>query len=502
MKRFMAAFLAAAMLLVPFAFAEGAIASNWYEVFVRSYQDSDGDGVGDLNGLRSRLGYIHDMGWRGLWLMPVMPSPSYHKYDVTDYMGVDPEYGTLEDMRALVDDAHALGVSVIIDLPVNHTSTLHAWFTEATESLAVDRASPYIDYYRFSREGGAGYAPLGDTGWFYEEQFAGGGMPDLNLDNPDVRDEIAQILAFWLSDVGVDGFRLDAVTSYYTGDTGANIAFLAWLKETCEALKPGAYLVGECWADLNTIADYYRSGVDSFFLFPAAQGEGFLAAAVNARSKGAEKFARQYEKVLAAIPEGRLAPFLCNHDTGRTVGLVRGRENPETCKFAEGMLGMLGGSAFTYYGEEIGMAGSGEDPNKRLAMYWSDDDKTDQPPGTTAVEYPYPSVEVQLEDPGSILNYVRTVNLARLSHPAICEGANTFRLAEGELCLMRRVCEVETCLIAINFSRTEWGRIEVGHYLIAEDLETGVDAAYLENSCRRTYANLPPYAIVILTPDK
>ena len=501
MKRLMAACLAAAMLLMPFAFAEGAIASNWYEVFVRSFQDSDGDGLGDLNGLRARLGYIHDMGWRGLWLMPVMPSPSYHKYDVTDYLGIDPEYGTLEDMRALVNEAHALGISVIIDLPVNHTSTLHPWFAEASESLAGDGTSPFIDYYRFRREGGSGFAPLGDTGWFYEEQFAGGGMPDLNLDNPAVRGEIGEILAFWLDDVDVDGFRLDAVTSYYTGDAEANIEFLAWLKRTCEELKPGSYLVGECWADLNTIAAYYRSGVDSFFLFPAAQGEGFVAAAVNARSKGAEKFARQYEKVLEAIPEGRLAPFLCNHDTGRTVGLIRGRENPEACKFAEGLLGVLGGSVFTYYGEEIGMVGSGEDPNKRLAMYWSDDDMTAQPPGTTAIEYAYPSVEAQMEDPESILNYVRRVNLARLEHPAIAEGTNRFRLAEGDLCLMRRVCEAETCLIAINFSRTEWGRIEVGHYAIANDLEVGADSAFLDTSCRRTYVNLPPYGIAILTPD-
>ena len=485
-----------ALSLLTAACAEG-VADNWYEVFVRSYQDSDGDGLGDLNGLRSRLDYIEDMGWRGLWLMPIMPSPSYHKYDVTDYRDVDGEYGTMEDLRAFLDDAHARGISVILDLPVNHSSTRHPWFIEASEALLNgEMDDPYIDYYNFSRTAGSGFAPLADSGWFYEEAFAGGGMPDLNLDSPAVRAEIRAILDFWLNDVGCDGFRLDAVTSFYTGEADRNIDFLAWLKATCEALKPGSYLVGECWANLNTIADYYRSGVDSFFLFPAAQAEGFIAASLRGRSKRAEKFAGKYRQVLDAIPEGRLAPFLCNHDTGRTVGLVQGRNNPAVAKFAEGVLGMLGGSVFTYYGEEIGMVGSGDDPNKRLAMYWSDGDMTEQPPGTTAIEYAYPSVEEQLSDPDSLLNYVKAVNHARLDHPEIASGTNTFEYAEGDLCLMRRETADAACLIAMNFSLTEAGEIGVdGDCAIAADLETGTEAATLNGGT----LTLPPYGIVILT---
>ena len=475
--------------------ATAEIADNWYEVFVRSYQDSDGDGLGDLNGLRSRLDYIEDMGWRGLWLMPVMPSPSYHKYDVTDYLDVDPEYGTLADLRALIDEAHERDISVILDLPVNHTSTLHPWFVEAADSLlSGDTDNPYIGYYNFNQSGGSGYAPLSDSGWFFEETFSGGGMPDLNLDNEAVRDELRTILGFWLNDVGADGFRLDAVTSYYTGDAEKNIAFLAWLKETCEALKPGAYLVGECWANLNVIADYYSSGLDSFFLFPASQAEGFVAASLRGRSKRAEKFAAKYRQVLDAIPDGRLAPFLCNHDTGRTVGLVQGRNNPAIAKFAEGVLGMLGGSVFTYYGEEIGMVGSGDDPNKRLAMYWSDGEMTDQPPGTTAVEYAYPCVEEQLADPASLLNYVKAVNRARLENPAIADGANEFLLAEGDLCLMRREVEDWVCLIAINFSKDDAGTLEVGDCEITDDLETGEDSASLSEGA----LTLPPYGIAVL----
>lgn len=492
MKRITAILIA--LMLLASACAEPA--ANWYEVFVRSYQDSDGDGLGDLPGLNQRLDYIEDMGWRGLWLMPVMPSPSYHKYDVTNYMAVDAQYGTLDDMRALIDAAHERGISVIIDLPINHTSTQHPWFVAACEALEnSDPDNAYIDYYNFNQTGGNGFTPLGETGWFYEERFAGGGMPDLNLDNPAVRDEIRAIMDFWLTDVGADGFRLDAVTSYYTGDTPANVAFLAWLKRTAEEIKPGAYLVGECWANLKTIADYYKSGVNSFFLFPAAEAEGFLAASLRGRGKHAEKFASQYQKVLDAIGKGRLAPFLCNHDTGRTVGLVQGRSNPAACKFAEGLLGMLGGSVFTYYGEEIGMVGSGDDPNKRLAMYWSDGDMTDQPPGTTSVEYAYPSVEEQLADANSLLNYVRAVNHTRLDNPAIADGENEFLLAEGDLCLMRRTAEAETCLIAVNFSAKSPGEITLdGTCEIACDLEVGGEAASLSNGV----LTLPPYGIAVL----
>ena len=494
MRRLLAALLALALLSMT-ALAETP-AANWYEVFVRSYQDSDGDGLGDLNGLRSRLDYIEDMGWRGLWLMPVMPSPSYHKYDVTDYMDIDAEYGTLDDMRALIDEAHARGIAVILDLPINHTSTRHPWFVAACEALKRgDADDPYVDYYRFRDAGGVGYAPLEDTGWFYEEQFAGGGMPDLNLDNPAVRGEIEAIMAFWLSDVGADGFRLDAVTSYYTGDVEANVAFLAWLKQTAEALRPGAYLVGECWANLDTIAKYYASGVDSFFLFPASQAEGFLAASLRGRGAHAEKFASHYQKTLDAIGNGRLAPFLCNHDTGRTVGLVQGRKNLPACKFVEGLLGTLGGSAFTYYGEEIGMVGSGDDPNKRLAMYWSDGDMTDQPPGVTSLEYAYPSVEAQMADPDSLLNYMKAVNRARLDNPAIADGTNAFLLADDDLCLMRREAGEDACLIAVNFSAKAAGEIPLdGDWQIAADLEAIEGEAKVEGGT----LYIPPYGIVVL----
>ena len=230
MKRILALLLILCSLL-SLAHAQEDDSFNWYEVFVYSYQDSNGDGIGDLNGLRNRLDYIEEMGYDGLWLMPIMPSPSYHKYDVMDYKAIDPQYGTLEDMRALVQACHERGIRIIIDLPVNHTSLRHPWFLNAAESLQKRQEdSPYIDYYHFSKDPGAKSVQLNGTKWYYEEQFSGGGMPDLNLDNAAVRNEIQDIMTFWLSDVGVDGFRLDAVTSFYTGDTSRNVAFLNWMK--------------------------------------------------------------------------------------------------------------------------------------------------------------------------------------------------------------------------------------------------------------------------------
>ena len=173
-----------------------------YEVFVYSFCDSDGDGIGDLPGLLSKLDYINDgdptggedRGMTGLWLMPVFPSNTYHKYDVTDFVGIDPSYGTLEDMDALIAACHERGMTVILDLAVNHTSTAHPWFQEAARYLrslpsgqaAVKEECPYVWYYQFAREQYEGYVPLPDSEWYYEARFWSE-MPDLNLTTPEVR---------------------------------------------------------------------------------------------------------------------------------------------------------------------------------------------------------------------------------------------------------------------------------------------------------------------------
>ena len=482
------------------ALAEANDSANWYEIFVYSYQDSDGDHIGDLNGVRQRLDYIEDMGFDGLWLMPIMPSPSYHKYDVTDYKQVDPLYGTVEDLKALTADCHDRGIRLIIDLVVNHTSSQHPWFLTAAEALRQgDLDNPYIGYYCFSQQSGSKMVPVAGTDWYYEEQFSGGGMPDLNLANPAVMEELRSIMTFWLTECDVDGFRLDAVTSFFTGDVAANIDCLRQLKNMAEEIKPDSYLVGEAWTSLSEIARYYESGVDSFFLFPASQAEGYIAQVIRSQ-KPASAYAVYLKQVGDALPSAIWAPFLSNHDTGRSVAAMQARTNPAKLKFAHALLNLMGGNTFTYYGEEIGMAGSGDDPNKRTAMYWNDDDMTQNPPGVTKAEYPYPSVDEQLADPDSLLNYIRAVNALKKQVPAIACGERTTVFNDEFLCLLRRDWQDEQVYIAVNFSPSETLTLslpeEIGIPMLLGQLNAsgGESALDAENAS----VTLPPYGIVIL----
>ena len=505
MKKLISLLLALCLLLPAAVCAETEAATecyNWYEIFVYSYQDSNGDGIGDFNGLTSRLDYIADMGYNGIWLMPIMPSPSYHKYDVTDYKAVDPQYGTMDDFRLLVQECHARGIRIIIDLPVNHTSTRHPWFLAAVESIQKRTFdSPYLDYYCFTETpSGNKYVKISGSSWHYEEQFSGGSMPDLNLASEAVKAELRDIVNFWLCDVGVDGFRLDAVTSFFAGNVEANVAFLDELKAMCEAAKPGSFLVGEAWVGLTALAGYAESTVDSFFLFPSSQAEGFIVKSILGRSPDAKKYVSGLENVLTAMPGELLTPFLCNHDTGRSIGLLQARKLPERAKFAQGLLGMMPGNVFTYYGDEIGMVGAGDDPNKRLAMYWNDGDMTQQPPGVTSLEYAYPCVDDQLADPTSLLNYCRAVNHARLRSPLIALGENTFVYYDANVVLMKREKDGECCFIAMNFSRKAemTVTIEATGLTIVSDLVALEGNASLTEDSGVTTITIPAYGIVVL----
>lgn len=475
---------------------------NWYEIFVRSYQDSDGDGIGDLQGVTDRLDYIRDMGYDGIWLMPIMPSPSYHKYDVTDYMSIDPEYGTLEEFRSLVKECHERGIRLIVDLPINHSSSQHPWFTQACQALRKgDQTNRYVDYYCFSQKNGQKQVKLNGTEWYYEEQFSGGGMPDLNLDSKEVRAEITAIMDFWLNECGVDGFRLDAVTSYYAADVPQNVAFLRWLNDTAKALKPGCFLVGEAWVGLTSIAEYYESGIDSFFLFPASQAEGYIARTIRARSKSAQQYVNFMQQVEEAMGEYLIAPFIGNHDTGRAVGSLQARSAPERAKFAEALVNLMGGATFTYYGEEIGMVGSGDDPNKRLAMYWNDEDMTDQPPGTTKIEYAFLCVEDQLKDAYSLLNYCKALNHLKKQVPSIALGENEFVYLDGDVCVMKRTWNGEESYIAVNFSSKtpQNGSVsfESDGFALAGALDVGEERSSATVNDGMASFTLAPYGVLV-----
>ena len=394
-----------------------------YEVFVASFADGNGDRMGDLKGLAQKLDYISSLHMRGLWLMPIHPSPSYHKYDVVDYLDIDPAYGTLADFEALAAAAGQRGISLYLDLVINHTSSQHPWFLQAAQDLASGTDSPYTRYYHFSQQGG--HPVPGAPGWFYEGHF-GPHMPDLDLDDPAVREEIRAILAFWLQK-GADGFRLDATTHYYEENTGRNTAFLQWLVKEARALKPDVYIVGEAWKDESTVLSLYESGIDSLFPFPMAGSTGWLIPALR-EQRGADIAARVAAwdgAIRARNPSALDAPFLSNHDMGRSAGYLM--YQPANIKQAAAVYLTMPGVPYVYYGEELGLSGSGRDENKRLPMLWGADDNADALPPADADQSQRQKAGVaeQQADPASILSFYRQVLALRAQAPELLRGAVT-----------------------------------------------------------------------------
>lgn len=420
---------------------------TYYELFVYSFYDSDGDGIGDLRGVLEKLDYLNDgddttdtdLGVNGIWLMPVMPSTTYHKYDTTDYENIDPEYGTLEDFDALLTACHERGIRVILDLAMNHSSSRHPWFLQAAEYLKSlpkgaepDSAEcPYVGYYNFSREAQSGYAQLAGTDWYYEARFWDG-MPDLNLENDAVRREFQQIADFWL-DRGVDGFRLDAVKEYVTGSAEDNVEILSWFADYVHGKDPENYLVCECWTDQNTYAKYYASGVDSMFDFAFADKSGIIANVVNGKASAAS-YAKNLEaeqEMYAAYNADYInAPFYTNHDMGRSAGYYAGENSEAQTKMGNALNLLSGGNVFLYYGEELGMKGSGKDENKRAPMYWSKDANAvgmcKGPADMEDFQMKFDSLAEQQDDPDSIYNYVKQVIRIRNQNPEIARGKTTY----------------------------------------------------------------------------
>ena len=418
---------------------------TYYEVFVYSFYDSDGDGIGDLQGLISKLDYINDgndetdsdLGCNGIWLMPVNPSPTYHKYDVVDYYNIDSSYGTLEDFRELMEECDKRGIKVIMDLVLNHSSSQNHWFQEACDYLKQlgdgepnVEDCPYFGYYNFSKEMGSACYAVEGSDWYYEAQFWSE-MPDLNMDSEALKNEIEEIAKFWL-DMGVGGFRLDAVKEYYSGNTQANIDFLNWFDEVVKSYKEDAYIVGEAWLDINEYAKYYESGIDSLFDFAFADKDGIIAKVLNGTS--ASKYGVTLESLqntFGQYSEDYIdAPFYTNHDMGRSAGYYAGENSENKTKLAGAMNLFMGGSAFLYYGEELGMKGSGKDENKRAPMYWSKSDDyagmCDGPADMDDFAMKFDSLEEQETDPSSIYQFYKKVIKIRNQNPEIARGNSQY----------------------------------------------------------------------------
>lgn len=450
----------------------------YYEIFVRSFQDSDGDGIGDFRGVMERLDYLESLGITGIWFMPIHPSPSYHGYDVTDYYDVNPDYGTMEDFQTLLNAAHERGIKIILDLVVNHTSDQHPWF-EA--SRANDPT--YRDYYSWSETDPGWKGTSGAPAWHETESgyYLGlfwSGMPDLNYRNPKVVEEMDNVAKFWL-DMGVDGFRVDAIQHIIEADGNIrNTAeTFAWLKEFeafIKSVNPDAFLVGETWTDTQAIIRYHEvANLDMSFNYPLWS---VLLEAIQKRSASDLAFTLAQDEKL--YPEGaRRGLFISNHDQLRPASTLNIRRDVPRMKLAAGLLLTLPGVPFLYYGEEIGMPnGEGaKDEEKRTPMRWDDSANagftTGEPWYAFSTEDPEITVAAQEADPESLLNFYKTMIELRKSQPALSQGTTEVLETEANALLaFKRVTNEQEILVLANMGNKELEfPLEVG----ATDLLTG-----------------------------
>jgi len=485
---------------------------TWYEIFVYSFCDSDGDGIGDLKGVTSKLDYLQELGINGIWLMPIHPSTSYHKYNVSDYYAIDPAYGTMEDFEAFMAECEKRDIHVILDLVLNHTGSEHEWFKTACTYLQnlgdaePDSADcPYFDYYYFTKEQQTGYSEVTGTDWYYESKFHYE-MPDLRLENGLVRQEIDAIMAFWL-DKGVAGFRLDAAKEFYSGNTPKNVEVLSFLQETATSYKEDAYLVAEVWDGFGAVTDYYTSGITSLFDFPFGTSSGKIVTILRNAGNAAQipSYAQALEKADTAYsganPSYIDAPFLSNHDVGRIAGFVSRDENK--VKLAGAMNLFMSGSAFIYYGEEIGMLGGDNDPSKRAPMYWNaarDNGTTNPPPDCVLPEeYPFGSLEEQQGNDLSIYNYYRQAIAIRKALPVIARGKTTEEktLNVGCVSAFRKTWNDQSCIVLMNIA-PDAAAVDLSAYegwTMAASLSVSEEAVAMQG----TSLNLPAYGVAVLT---
>ena len=348
----------------------------FYEIFVRSFYDSNADGVGDLQGIIQKLDYLNDgnpntdtdLGITALWLMPIFPSPSYHGYDVTDYRNIDEEYGTMNDFKALITAAHARGIKIVIDFVGNHTSDQHPWFT-ASASNESKR-----DWYLWNSNKPSYNGPWGQEVWhernssYYYGVFWGG-MPDLNYTNQEVTNEIKNTLRFWKEEVGVDGFRIDAVKHWIeNGDQQENTAAtLAWWRDLYvfqKSLDPGLMMVGEAWTSTQNIAPYSDKRLDYCFEFDLSYA---LIDGINNQTNSGLK--SKMSEIISTYETNQYGTFLTNHDQDRS--FYRFGMDERKAKLAARILLSLPGVPYIYYGEEVGMLGQKPDEDIRRPMQWT-----------------------------------------------------------------------------------------------------------------------------------
>jgi alpha-amylase len=469
-------------------FKNTAPANTFYEIFVGSFYDSNNDGIGDLNGIDQKLDYLSNLGVTGLWTTPIMTSPSYHKYDVVDYYSIDPQFGTMADFEKLNTDLKKHNIDWILDLVLNHTSDQNEWFKKA---LAGD--AKYKAYYTWSTTPKDGYNKA-SNGEYYLSWFSPQ-MPELNLDNKDVRNEIKKIVKFWL-DKGVSGFRLDAVGKYYEDNNIKNAKFLKWLNKTVKSIKPDAYMVGENWSDTGSITTTYKSGIDSLFDFPFATSGGKLITD-NLKDNYGVGFSEELQTFNNGINKASKtavdAPFLSNHDGDRVRSILYVEND---YKFAASVYLMMPGNPFIYYGEEIGLNGSGTDPNRRLPMIFSVNNSAGQPKnpeGATQNPELTAGVDEQEKDPKSLLNWYKKLIAIRNKYPQFKQASvKNIETSHDEISDYIITTKKGKYEIIQNFSATKEFKIKRSGK-VAEKFGVIKDP-----SNKKEKINLQPYSTVII----
>lgn len=399
-----------------------------YEIFVRSFYDSDGDGIGDLRGVAEKVDYLKSLNVGTVWLMPIMDSTTYHGYDVVDYQKVNPDYGTMEDFEYMLKVLHDNGIKVILDYVANHTSSSNAWFKQAL----ADANSKYRNYYFISEEAKT------ENGWrqaengLYYYGLYDSIMPDLNYNNQDVRDDIKAAAGFWL-DKGIDGFRLDGANNI---DEDPNVTHSWWQEFTTyvKAKNPAAFIVGENWeSTMEKIAPYYAD-MDSSFNFDAANlleemARGVQTDIVKKLNEGHALYAES-ANTTPNVPKATTDSIMINnHDMERIASRVGSKEQ---AKLAAALQFTLPGTPYIYYGDELGQLGEKPDDNRREPMDWyasAQGEGMTQMTGDkwmSPMKYTLPddgiSYEEQKDDANSIYSYYKKLTEIRTLNPMLYTG--------------------------------------------------------------------------------
>ncbi|WP_428028921.1 alpha-amylase family glycosyl hydrolase [Ancylobacter sp.] len=472
----------------------------FYQIYPRSFQDTNGDGIGDLDGIRARLDYLVTLGIDAVWISPIFPSPmADFGYDVADYCGIDPIFGDLPAFDRLVAEAHGRGLKVVLDFVPNHSSARHRWFAESRAS----RENPKRDWYIWrdpapdggppnnwvSNFGGPAWTYDAPTGQYYYHAFLSE-QPDLNWRNPEVRAAMHDVLRFWMAR-GVDGFRVDVIwhlmkdadfrdnppnPEYGPGDPDIRRflqtrstdqpdvhSIIAELRAVIDEYEDRV-LIGEIYLPIDRLVTYYGDNLDGAHL-------PFNFQLIHA-SWSAPQLARLIAEYDAALPAGGWPNWvLGNHDQPRIASRIGARR----ARVAAMLLLTLRGTPTMYYGDEIGMEnvpiatedahdpwernepglGLGRDP-QRTPMQWDDTPNAGFTNGRPwlplATDYARRNVAAQMDDPASLLALYRKLIALRRAHPVLHAGTYREITAHRDVLVFLRESAEECVLVALNLA--------------------------------------------------